>query len=405
MTENHSKYRAERMPETDGNRDVKLIDGEPGEIRSRANDIEDLAERMSRAAATLQLFADGTIGKGDSFEAIREQAKEVHSDLSVAADRYRPSGVALRIYANALERVQTATDWRVRGAEDEWPEVQAASLALLEAEQDLRAFDRAAERAAEDEDPGPRPTTGTEQQRFDTAVAAWEAYWGGYDAPVERFEGTYDNTVGSLEDSNENGVKDGFWDNAMPFVEGMLKVLTFVAIAALLVAFIATGPLALLAGALAAVAGVLSLAGELAKMAAGRGDWTSLALAAISIVPFGKFAKLAEFAPAAARFPRLAGVFRAGGDDVLSFTRGLDGFLDAKMPTLFKGAHGLNSINLMRMLRTPEFALTGNKFVGTWRGGWMALAGNPATPGQAIAGAADVYFDAMTILNSLKPTR
>lgn len=417
MTENSSRYREEHMPHTDGGRCVEEIAGSPATIRERSVEITELAELMKRAARTLELFADGTVGKGESFAAIREQAGEVHDDLSVAADRYLPSGEALATYASALTTAQNATGWRVSGAEREWIEVQERSRALLTAQNEQDAFDSDAERLPDGEEmAGSRPSVGYEQSQFDSAVADWEAYWGGYDEPTETFELAYNAAVTSLADVNKNGVSDGFWDDMMPFVELMLDVLFVLGIALLVVAFFVTGPLALLAGVLATVAGVLSLLGELAKMAAGRGDWTSVALAAVGIIPFGKLAKLgnlAEFASVGARFPKLSGLFRLGVDEFSSYSRALDSFLGSRMPTLFnqfdeagelifRTPHGTNTRNMFRSFFTAPFLAQGNAWVGSIRGGWQALAGNPTTLGQALGGAADVYTDLLGTLYEVK---
>jgi hypothetical protein len=402
MTENSYIYSREDMPETPGGRRVRHIDGEPTPISRHASDIEDLGDMMARAANTLELFADGTIGQGESFEKIREQAKEVYEDLRVASQRYRPSGSALAAYASALSTVQSSTDWRVTGAERTWPDVRAASWALSEAEGEQRDYDRTAD--DDEESTTPRPTTDAEQSAFDSAVESWESYWGAYDAPVETWESAYDRAVGSLERTNENGVSDSFWDNAMPFVEAMLVVLTVVGVLLLIAAFVFTGPLALLAGVLGVIAGVLSLMGEIAKMNAGRGDWTSVAFAALGVIPFGKLAKLgdlASFASAGARFPRLSGALRLGGDEFIQYGNALDGFLANRMPALFSGQHGLNSINLMRTLRTPEFLTTNFGFVGSWRGGWQALAGNPTNAAEAIGGSVDAMLDVMDSLKNV----
>lgn len=410
MTENTYIYSREEMPPTAGGRDVRRIEGEPGPISTRAAQIEELGQKMARAARTLELFADGTVGKGESFEAIREQAKEVHADLRVAAERYRPSGAALAAYATALSTVQSATDWRVAGAERTWPDVRDASWALSGAERDQDEFDRNEDRDIEQT--GTRPTTGAEQTAFDNAVEAWEMYWSGYDAPVETWESAYETACTSLERTNADGVKDSFWDNSMPFVEIMLDVLLVVGIVLLVVAFVVTGPLAMLAGVLAVVAGVLSLMGEIAKLNAGRGDWASVALAAVGIIPFGKLAKLAslaDFAQAGARFPRLSGALRLGGSEFADYGRALDAFVGSRMPGLFdqvddmgrlvqRSAHGLNSQNLFRGLLSPAFLAQGNAWVGSWRGGWQALAGNPTNLAEALGGSVDVMTDVMGIL-------
>lgn len=407
MTENSYIYSREDMPATSGGRRVRHIDGEPATISLRATEIEDLGDKMSRAAATLQLFADGTIGRGESFDKIREQAQEVYEDLRVASERYRPSGSALADYATSLTTVQSSTDWRVDGADRTWPDVRDASRALSAAEGDQRDFDRTAD--DEEESTTPRPTTDAEQSAFDSAVDSWETYWSAYDAPVETWESAYELAVGSLQRTNENGVSDGFWDNAMPFVEGMLTVLFYVGIALMVVAFFVTGPLALLAGVLAAVAGVMSLMGEIAKMAAGRGDWTSVALAAVGVIPFGKLAKLGSLADLGGFGPRVAGAFRLGGDEFLRYGSDFGAFMRGRAPTLFdqfdeagelisRTPHGLNSRNLFRTVLTPSYLAQGNEWVGSIRGGWQALAGNPTNVLEAFGGATDVYVDGMGLL-------
>ncbi|GAB2706886.1 hypothetical protein BKA24_000717 [Microbacterium marinum] len=407
MTENSYIYSREDMPETPGGRRVRHIVGEPIPISRRALDIEDLGEKMARAANTLQLFADGTIGQGESFEKIREQAKEVYEDLRTASERYKPSGSALAAYATALSAVQEATDGKVDGAERTWPDVRAASWALSEAEGEQRDYDRTTDE--DDESATPRPTTHAEQGAFDAAVASWETYWGAYDAPVETWEGAYDRAVSSLQRTNANGVADGFWDNAMPFVEGLLTVLFYLGIALMIVAFFVTGPLALLAGVLAVIVGVLSLMGELAKMAAGRGDWTSVALAAVGVIPFGKLAKLGSLADLGGFGPRVMGALRLGGDEFLRYGDDFGAFMRTRMPTLFnrydeagelifRTPHGLNSQNLFRTLLTPSYLAQGNQWVGSIRGGWQALAGNPTNVLEAFGGAADVYTDGMGLL-------
>lgn len=398
MTENSYIYSQAEMPKTPGRREVREIDGSPDQIATHATKIAELGEKMSRAARTLELFADGTVGKGKSFEAIREQAKEVHDDLATAAKRYLPSGETLAEYSRKLSTAQGETGWRVSGAERTWEEVRTASSALSGASAEKSEWDR--NERNDVEQTGTAPTDDSEQAAFDTAVENWEYYWSAYDAPAETWENAYDAACAGLEKVNADGVSDSFWDNSMPFVEAMLTVLMVVGIILLVVAFVVTGPLALLAGVLAAVAGVLSLLGEIAKLNAGRGDWQSVALAAIGIIPFGKLAKFATFVNPG-KFPQIAAVFRIAGDDFAQYGGKLDDFLRLKVPGLFDGAHGLNSQNLMRMVYTPHFLAQGNHLVGGWRAGWLALAGNPTNAAEAIAGSVDTFVKIISPLKDL----
>ncbi|MBO9627277.1 MAG: hypothetical protein J7484_13010 [Microbacterium sp.] len=410
MTENSYIYSQEEMPHTPGRRRVRTLAGSPEAIAVHAQDIEEIGEKMARAARTLELFADGTVGKGASFEAVREQAKEVHADLSTAAERYLPSGQALARYSTALSTAQGDTIWRVAGAERTWEEVRTASRALSGASAEKTEW--AWNDNHDVEQTGAAPSDDAEQAAFDTAVENWEYYWGSYDAPVETWEHAYDAACAGLEKVNADGVSDSFWDNTMPFVEAMLDVLLWVGIALLVVAFVVSGPLALLAGVLAAVAGVLSLLGEICRYNAGRGSWQDVALAAFGIVPFGKLAKFATFV-APGKLGKFTAVFRIAGDDFARYGGKLDNFLKTKIPGLFNevgpngeivkfSPHGLNSQNLIRMLYTPQFLLQGNHRVGGWRAGWLALAGNPTNAAEAIGGTVDVMTDVIGFFSGLK---
>ncbi|RAZ33040.1 MULTISPECIES: hypothetical protein [Microbacterium] len=402
MTENSFIYSREEMPSTPGRRRVRKIEGDPGAISARAADIESLGDKMARAAATLERFADGTVGRGESFEAVREQAKEVYEDLQTAARRYRPSGTALAAYATALSSVQADSDWRVDGANRTWPEVNEASRALSGAEADQHEFDTQERLHPDVEQTGTRPSTAGAQAAFDAAVSSWEAYWGTYDAPVETWESAYDTAVNSLERTNADGVSDSFWDNSMPFVEGMLTVLMWVGVALLIVAFFVTGPLALLAGVLAAVAGVLTLLGEISRLAAGRGSWADVGLAALGVIPFGRLARLASLGDVAGLGNRILGGIRIAGDEFVEYGSDFTQFLNRKMPDLFsrfndagemiyRSPHGLNSQNLMRLVNTPGYLLQNNSVTTDIAQGFLNLMGNPTTRGEFAGGLVDVY--------------
>lgn len=410
MTENSYIYSREEMPRTPGSREIVKIAGDPVAIDRRGQEIVALGEKMSRAARTLELFADGTIGEGQSFDSVREQAREVHADLATAAQRYTPSGEALVDYAGALSTVQSETDGLVDRAAAAWAEVNSASRVLSSAESELWQFDWDQDH---DQDPeGERPSTASEQHAFDEKVSDFDAYLRQYDAPVATWETAYDTALGKLEQTNADGITDGFWDNMMPFIEGLLKVLTVVCVILIIAAFVLTGPLAAIAAALAVVVGVVSLLGEIARLHTGRGSWGEVALAAIGVFPFGKLAKLgklAEFASAGSRFPRLTGGIRLLGSEFTEARAGfrvLDDILASKLNlNLFD--FGLNTRNMLRFFNAPRVAWEAKAFTGSWGNGWRALAGfapgtMPQTLGQALAGTAQGYAQGLVGLMSVK---
>lgn len=398
MTANDSSYRREDMPETPGRREIAVVAGEPGPIRRRGADIEALGLAMQQASSTLELIADGAVGRGKSFEALRGQAKDVYADLRVAGERYHPSGSVLVDYATALTTVQLATDRLVANAEDAWAEVNEASLALQGATDDLSAWEHA---NRDEPEAAGAPSTSGEQARFDEAVAAFETYRLGYDAPVESWEGAYSAARDGLSQVNEDGVEDGFWDDAMPFIEGLLVVLTVLGIVLLIAAFVLTGPLALIAGALAVVVGVLTVLGEVAKFQAGRGSWASLGLALLSIVPFGRLAGLArtaDFAADGARFVRVSGATRLLGQEFVEAAgalRNLNAFTLQRLGLGAWGNHGLRSQAMMNGIFSGPFFASTTGTVSSIRQGWLQVAslppGGAATLPQALGGVAQAY--------------
>lgn len=384
MTENDYKYRQPSMPDTYGGRELLKVEGDAGAISSRAASIIDLGEKMSTAADTLQLFADGDLGVGDSLEKIREQAKEVYADLRTAGERYTPSGEALKAYGQALETVQDETDSLVTNAETAWESVNTASYALLEVQQAQEQHDQEAENKPAGEGDGesaePRPDSSGEQSAFDSAVADWESYWGSYDAPVSTWEDAYETARDDLEEVNENGVEDGFWDNAMPFIEGALVVLQVIGFVALVIAICLTGPIAAIAGVIAVVAGVLMLAGECAKFLGDRGSWKGVFVAAIGVIPFGKFASLGKLADglSSLKFSKLAGSARTWGRALDSSAMSRFGVDSAD----WIARHGLNTRNMLR-----TFTLVTDVKPNTYSQVLHGLAG--FKPGQLPTGTAD----------------
>lgn len=413
MTENSHIYQREHMPETVGDREVERIVGNPSRIASRAQAIEDLGLAMHQAANTLQLFADGDIGSGESLQAIRDQARETFADLKTAGERYLPSGEALADYAAALDAVQADTNILVTQAHSTWDDVVAASRALSAAQSDQEQWDF--DEGHDQEPEGTRPSTTAEQAAFDSAVESWESYWGGYDAPVALWESAYNAAFNGLQSVNANGVTDGFWDNAMPFIEGMLTVLTWVGIALLIAAFFITGPLAAVLAALAVVAGVLSVLGEIAKFGANRGDWLSLTMSVVGILPFGKLAKIIDIGADSSKFLTKLGLigrelgseFTAAGaafrqlDDFTRSSLGIAG--TARLPW---GPHGLRSQLMMDTFHAAPFFATTTGWIGSVGGGWRALAGFPPGVGprninEAIGGVAQGFASGLSGLAGL----
>ena len=287
------------MPESPKGREIERLEGDGGAIVARGSAIESLGERMQRAADTLKLIADGQVGRGDSLDAIKDQSADVHADLRKAGERYLPSGEVLRAYGEALIEVSTSLNAAVGDCESLWESVRTRAASVDEAG-DVPAGDDGSTTARDD------ATAGAEGD-LSSAKSEWEAAARRFDGHYDTWDDAYDDAVNGLRDVNEDGVKDGFWDDALPFFEALVKVMEWAGLALLVLALVVGGPLI---AALATIVAIVALLGTIVLFAKGRKDGKDLALAIVGVIPFGKLGKLADLgsvASAGSRFPKLSG--------------------------------------------------------------------------------------------------
>ncbi|MGL4255448.1 MAG: hypothetical protein ACRCSL_03885 [Microbacterium sp.] len=308
----NESYYHRHMWDSPQGREIERLAGDAGAIISRGGKIESLGDRMQRAANTLRLIADEQVGKGASLDEIKDQAAEVHADLKKAGERYSPSGAALSYYGRRLSEIQPTLNRAVAEAESAWETVRARSSAVDDTS-DL----------PDDEDGG---STGRQEARDDaegrleSAMTEWRIHATEFDRLYDSWERAYEHARDELQDANDDGVKDGFWDDALPFLEGLVAVLEVVGVLLVIAALVIGGPLL---GVIAAVVAVITLLATIILAAKGRKDGKDVALAALGVIPFGKLGKLvklSDLAAEGARFPRLAG-FRNlffGADDIRS---------------------------------------------------------------------------------------
>ncbi|MFT4156849.1 MAG: hypothetical protein QM630_02815 [Microbacterium sp.] len=247
-------------------RELRRIEGNGDDIAARGVAMQDLGDRMQKAANALQMIADGSIGKGLSIDKLKGAASDVYSDLKAAGVRYSPSGAALAAYGNALAEVKSPMSRIVDDCEDSWVRVRIASTALEEATQN-----------GED--------TEAQQSEFDNAVIAWRSDRSGYDGYYDTWDAAYQAAKSGLKDANDNGAEDGWLDNALPALEVLGWVLMAVGVVLAVAACIIGAPWLLIAG---AIVGLLALANTFALYKGGRADETDLAFAVVGVIPFGK---------------------------------------------------------------------------------------------------------------------
>ncbi|MGR0221148.1 hypothetical protein [Agromyces sp. ZXT2-6] len=287
------------MPDSPRGREIERIDDRGDAIAARGSRVEDLGERMLRAADTLRLMVDGQVGSGLSLDEVRSRGEDVHADLKRAGERYRPSGTALRSYGEALAEVAPGLNRAADDCETLWGTVRSRAADVDDAELTPAGEDGGTDAR--------EAATSAAASSLTTAKSEWEEAARRFDGYYDTWDSAYDDAVAGLRGANEDGVKDGFWDDALPFVEGLVTVLEAIGFVLVLAALIVGGPLIAV---LATIAALLVLLGTIVLFAKQRKSGGDLAMAVIGVIPFGKLAKLADLpsiAGAGARFPRLSG--------------------------------------------------------------------------------------------------
>lgn len=277
---------------TNNGHEVAVIVGDAAGIRDRGREIEDLGEQMLGASDILREIGDGaTEERGRSIERIQKEVGDVHEELRLAGDRYKPTGTAMKAYGNTLESVQTAMRRIVLDAEQA-KEVLDAKLAAAatatsaaDAAADPAADDAAAvERAADLESTATTATNavGPAQDELNEQFRLFDVEWDTWDA-------AYDAALTAVNDATEGNVTDDWTDDLAGVVEVVLEVLSWVGVALAIAALVIGGPLI---AAIAAVVGIIALIGTIFLAMKGRRGTGDVVWAIVGILPFGKLGKL-----------------------------------------------------------------------------------------------------------------
>lgn len=271
---------------------VHVIEGDAQGIIDRGREISRLGRQMIGAAGVLSAIADGaTEEKGRSIERIREEVGDAHEELSLAGERYKPTGTAMTTYGQALDGVQD----KLRPLVLEIEEAKRQLVAKMQAAAD--AQDTADDSA--DYDPTDDAAKGTHQanqwQAREAGIAAGNSqiYFDGllddFDAQWRVWDEAYETALNAIEDATEGNVSDSWTDNIADIVQIVVDVVTVIGLVVTIAALVIGGPiLALIAVALA----VVVLLGTLILYDAGRASKGDLAWAIVGVLPFGRLGSL-----------------------------------------------------------------------------------------------------------------
>lgn len=289
------------MDRSPKNREIEPLKGDGTAIQDRGQQIVDLSNKMLESSQKLKDLKSGDDGqKGDAIVKIREVVGKVYEELERAGNRYSYSGSAFKIYGQAVERIQPLIADEVESCQNWWQtyrtrEADVPSVFTINSAGD----DDAKKKAQDDAD--------QKQDLADDAKAAFDRHAEKFDSYYDEWEDAFDHAASQIKLDVNDDLKDHWRDNVDGFVAGALAVLKVVGLVLAVLVIVVGGPIL---GAIAAIVGVVTLALVAWQYfrkdpLTGKRDASKLdlALAVLSVVPFGKlggagaklFAKDAKF--------------------------------------------------------------------------------------------------------------
>ena len=291
----------DRTPTAGKRYEILPISGEPYDIERRGIEIESLGDQMIAAASLLDTIDLGAECRGKSLDALKGDVTDVKDDLRKAGERYQPSGTHIVAYARALDGVQTTLSTLIPDLETLWNTYQTTASSF------------------EDDSKLPAPEEGesaddrTTQGDVNEDHQAWKLKAVEYEAAYDTWWEAYETARSGIQDANDSGVEDSWWDDQLPWLETLGTILSYAGIVLAVAACILGGPFILAA----AIVGLAALAVTVWKVSCGRGNWLDIAVAAIGVFPFGKaFSAFKAFKAAPGLSSLGQGLLGIGGDVV-----------------------------------------------------------------------------------------
>lgn len=276
--------------------DSDPVPGDPDAVAELAGRYRRTAANIRQAAAALKRIASAEGWDSAAGEKFRERAIDVADTVLKAEGRYQAAGDALAGYAPALRSAQRRADQALRDAQDAERDLQSATSRLdptAEPGSPEAADSQRAQRAADDA-----------SGRLDAARRALGTAVADRDGAAESAKGRIENVT------KDDGLKDSWWDDFAPVLKTITRVAgAIAAIAGVLSLVVGWIPvigqaLAAVLGTIALVASIVSLLGNLALALTGKGGWGDVLLDAISVATFGigrAFASASKLSAVAAR--------------------------------------------------------------------------------------------------------
>lgn len=280
-----------------GQHELRQLDGDADDLWTRGDRLVKLGIQMDKTATALGDIADSAVCKSRGTDKLADMADETADDLAKAAIRYEDTGRAIRTYAGKLGTAQTWIRNHQSEVEQAERDYQSALDAQHSADRELNSVQTA---MAWESEPSASEQSAAETAAHNAAAAVTTArahrdeMWGSFDQVFEAWDDAYEEAVHGVQKAMDTaGNNDGFWE----FIDNALEVLGWVLLALTVIALVIGAPLTGLLGAIILGLSVLVFALNALKFAFGRASLGDLAIAALSLLPFGIGKILSKGAP------------------------------------------------------------------------------------------------------------
>lgn len=355
--------------------ELTRMSGDADKLESAGREYERMGRRMTWTADELGKLADASKYKSKAVDTVRESAGELSGELKKAASRYAGTGPVLVTYAGALREARRAVDPLVDPIRHAFDRHAAAVSDREDAEwtasNTLNAMSWNADTTQSDVDTSEQDAANaraTERARAQELENLWESFESGCGTWLD----AYNTAVHDLQEAYDaSGINDNPWED---FFDELAGVLTVIGTVAIIVAIIATGPIAVFALAVATVVTLASLAIHIGMLASGssRVSGWDIVLDVIALVPFaGATAK--AMSGGARLFPAMVSAAGGGAATRSALNVGRN-VVEDSLRTI-AGAGGVKGGQVARAARAGGIA---DRFLsesfGSWgRGAWNTI--------------------------------
>ncbi|MFD4325810.1 hypothetical protein ACFWQC_14315 [Nocardioides sp. NPDC058538] len=282
-------------------REIRTVEGDPSAVISRGNWIETLGGMMEDCAQELQTIATHDLASGEmdgkAVEKLQDKIGDSWETLREAAQLYKPVGPIIATYGEELQQWQPLIRSQVDTCEDLWAKfdsMEGAPTHLPGAGPEEGSPEAQQEEDAEEAKDQAR-------KDWENAAETWDGYY-------DSWEDAYDAAVSGIGNEMSGKIEDGFWE----VLDDIIAVLEIVALVVLVLGIFLTGPFAAIAFAISAAV----FAMRAVQYCAGECSLLELGLAALDVVPFGKFGAMADamtdLGANATKFAKFSAAFKAG---------------------------------------------------------------------------------------------